>query len=155
MEFPNYQHEIEGDEHQDFTSTPNVTRTDKDLNVKNIYNFTDTEAQLLRGLKIRTRVVKQTETSVFTVPNNEYLISISDVGVSRTVTLPLPALAGIGKIFVIKDSSGSAATTTITVTSIGTSENAVRLDGDTTSVINANFGLKKFYSDGGSNWLST
>ena len=49
-------------------------------------------------------------------------------------TVQLPNAPSTGRIFVVKDSTGSAATNNITVTTVG---GAVNIDGATTFVMNA------------------
>lgn len=66
---------------------------------------------------------------------NETVIYITDTSAARTVTLP--ASPGNGQIYIIKDSSGAAATNAISVTVSG---GVKTIDGLTTQTISSNYG---------------
>lgn len=128
---------------------PTILRTEKDHNIKNLHRITDTETVINHGQKIKvTEIVSGFDTTIFT-RLNDYNVGIKSVAVQPTVELPRARLAGIGKLYVIKDMSGSAASTTITV-SVYDGET---IDGDTTNGITSNFGVKRYYTDGG-NWFT-
>lgn len=134
---------------KDFDSAGNIVRTDKDLNVKNFFIVNNVEAQNKIGNKINVTLVTQSMSSVYTVSRTDFVVAVQDVGVSRTVKLPQPSLAGFGKVFIIKDASGSAAATTIAITPFSTET----IDGDTSNGITSNYGFKGFYTDG-TNWFT-
>lgn len=78
-----------------------------------------------------------TYTSVATTPYvvlaaDEYLSVDSSGG---AITVQLPNAPATGRVFIIKDRTGSAATNNITVTTVG---GAVNIDGATTFVMNTN-----------------
>lgn len=126
-------------------NSPNVLRVDKDLNVKGQFTVNNTEAENKLGSKVN---VKNVDAS-YAIQLNNFIIAVTNVATARTITLPKPSVAGFGKVFVVKDASGSALTTTITI-----SPNATEtIDGDTTKVINTNFGAVGFYTDG-VNWFT-
>lgn len=130
---------------QDFTSTPSVARTDKDLIVKNFYNFTNTEAQLLRGQKVfRTSVGTTYSTALV-----DYIIGVTSLVNAPTIGLPRPILAGKGKLYVVKDEVGGAGTTTITVVSQGEET----IDGAANKTLTSNYQAVSFYTDGQS-WFT-
>ncbi len=85
-----------------------------------------------------TGVVTLTYTNVNTTPytvltTDDFLSVDSSGGV---ITVRLPNAATLGKTFVVKDRTGSAAANNITVTTVG---GAVNIDGATTFVMNTNF----------------
>lgn len=123
----------------------NVLRIDKDLNIKNQFSINNIEAHNKIGSKINGKNVDAS----YQIQLTDFLVSVTNVGTARTITLPKPSVAGPFKVFIIKDASGSAATTTITIAPNGTEV----IDGDTTKVINANFGVVGLYTDG-VNWFT-
>ena len=107
------------------------------------------ETEIQSGQKIRISQVVSGDSTTYPLKINDYIVGISDVVVSRTVTLPQPSLAGFGKIYVIKDMSGSAASTTITISPYSTEY----IDHDTADGIGTNYGVKRYFTDG-TNWFS-
>lgn len=80
----------------------------------------------------------------FTFGATETVVLITDTAAQRTVTLP--ALSGnTGRILIIKDASGAAATNNITIDGNG----AETIDGTATKVINANYGSLTLVGDVG------
>lgn len=128
---------------KDWDSAPNLVRTDKDLVVKDKFNVTEAETQQLHGEKVN----RTPATSVYKVLLTDYLIAITNLGVAPTITLPPTNLAGIGKIYVVKDEAGGAATTTITVRPTFTAEG---IDGAASFSITGNFNSISLYCNGGS-----
>ena len=119
------------------------------LNVKNNFIVGDVEAHNKIGSKINGKSIIAGDSASYTIRLNDFLISVANVGTAKTITLPSPSTAGPFKIYLIKDASGSAATTNITI-----SPNASEvIDGDTTKVITANFGVVGLYTDG-TNWFT-
>ena len=83
----------------------------------------------------------------------DYIIGVDDTAVPRSVTLPAPSTTGAtaneGKIYIVKDQSGGAATNNITVQpASGT------IDGGASVLINSNYGEVQVYCDG-SAWYSS
>lgn len=78
-----------------------------------------------------------------------YLASIDDyyIGVDNTTGLPftvvLPAIADLGKVYVIKDYAGNSATYEITVTDLGTP-----IDNASTALINTDYGAMTLVYNG-------
>lgn len=130
---------------QDFVSTGNVMRTDKDLIIKDFFSFTNVEARILKGQKILRTGTGTTYSTALT----DYLIGVTSLANAPTIGLPRPKLAGAGKIFTVKDEVGGAATTTITVVSQGEET----IDGAATSTLVTNYQSKSFYTDG-ANWFT-
>jgi hypothetical protein len=92
-----------------------------------------------------------------TVSNADYVASLNDrvicytsLTAAHTVSLP-DATTLVETYVVVKDESGSAGTDNITVKSINVSQT---IDGASTTVINTNYGSKKFYSNG-TNWFTS
>lgn len=135
---------------QDFVSAPNVTRTDKDLVVKDYYIFNNIESALLKGQRFgRIPINPMVSGAVYSVTTTDFLVGITNLVLAPTIGLPKPSLAGVGKTYTIKDEAGGAASTTITVVSAGEET----IDGASSSTITANFGSKKYYTDG-ANWFT-
>jgi hypothetical protein len=130
-------------------SAPNINRTDKDLNIKNLHRVTDTETAVIHGQKIKVTEILSGATNTHFTQLNEFNIGIKDVTISRGVQLPKSSLAGLGKIYVVKDMSGSASATTITIAPI----DGETLDGEPTQSITSDWGVKRVFSDG-SNWFT-
>lgn len=144
MPHEQYQHDPQSEQQQDFISAPNITRTDKDLSVKNFYNFTNQEAQLLRGQKV-ARVGVGTTYSTAII---DYIVGVTSLVNAPTIGLPRPKIAGVGKIYTVKDEVGGAGTTTITIVSQGEET----IDGGANTTLTSNYQAKSFYSDG-ANWF--
>tara|TARA_Y100000034_G_C6887587_1_gene407733 strand:- start:1109 stop:2356 length:1248 start_codon:yes stop_codon:yes gene_type:complete len=86
-----------------------------------------------------------------TVATTDYIVNILGSG-ARTVTLPLVATAGQGKILVIKDGAGNSAAGNITI--IPSAASSDTIDGNSTStVLNSNYGSVSLVSDGGTKWF--
>lgn len=117
--------------------------------IKNVISADDQETVLKQGQKIKlTQLVSGAEASLY-ARLNDYNITIKDVVVSRGVELPKSSVAGVGKLYVIKDMSGSAASTTITIAAV----DGESIDGEPTQSITTDWGVKRLVSDG-SNWFS-
>lgn len=89
--------------------------------------------------------------AVSIAPNtNQTVIYITDTSAARTVTLP--ASPNNGQIFIIKDSSGAAATNNISVTVSG---GVKTIDGLTTQTISSNYGAMwvQYYSTAGAYYI--
>ena len=95
----------------DFTSVPNLIRTDKDFSIKERFVVTDNERITRHGQKINLTVPP----SVYTLLLTDFFVGIRSVSVAPTLSLPKASLAGLGKIYIVKDLSGSATSTTITI----------------------------------------
>lgn len=75
----------------------------------------------------------------------DYYVGVTSTAAPRTITLPA---ARDGRVIIVKDQSGAAGTNNITVVpASGT------IDGAANYVINSNYGLKGFISDG-TNWFT-
>lgn len=125
----------------------NIKRLDRDLNIKNRHIVTDNETSINHGQRVKITELVSGANSTINVRLNDYNIAIKDVVVSRGVQLPDASLVGIGKLYVIKDMSGSAAATTIAIGCL----DGQTIDGDTSDGITTNYGVKRYVSDG-SNW---
>lgn len=135
---------------QDFISSPNVTRTDKTLVVKDFYIANDTEFINKRGQKVgRLAIDTRVTGSVYSLAAQDYLIGLTHLSYAPTIGLPKPSLAGVGKLYSIKDEVGGAATTTITIVSAGEET----IDGSSSTTISTNYDTKDFYTDG-ANWFT-
>lgn len=130
--------------------SPNIYRLDKTLNIKDQIILNDVQLVNKLGLTIAHKVFSSsTGNSVYSIATNEYLLGITSVADAPTVGLPKPSLAGVGKTFIVKDASGGAGTTTITIVSVG--EETV--DGASSKTITANYGSVHLYTDG-ANWFT-
>lgn len=145
MEFNNIIHTQDISPTPDFISSPNVARTDKDLLIKDFFNFTNTEFVNKKGQKFARTVFTG---SVYSSTTTDYLIAVTGLSTTVTIGLPRPKLVGVGKTYVIKDEVGGAATTTITVVSQGEET----IDGASSYSISTNYQSNSFYTDG-ANWF--
>jgi len=85
----------------------------------------------------------------YTVLTTDMIVGKTGItGGGDTVTLPAAATAAVGRLYVIKDESGTAATNNITIDGNG----AETIDGSTTVAINTNYGSVSLYTDA-SNWF--
>ncbi len=130
----------------DFVSAPSLLRTDKDLNVKNLFQVTNNERITSHGQKINLAIAS----SEYSALLNQFYIGVRSVATSTNITLPPSSVAGLGKIYIVKDLSGSALSTTITITA----PTGETIDGESTSAINTNYGKVGFFSDG-QNWFTS
>lgn len=143
-EFKQYQLEYTNENPQnEWGLVGNVLKTDYDLNVKNIFITDDNGINSYRGF----RYGYSKATSSYVIRNSDCLVAITNLGVAPTITLPLARVVGPGKFYIIKDFTGSATTTTITIVCSGTE----LVNGDTSTVINTNYGSRAFFTDG-LNW---
>ena len=94
------------------------------------------------------QVVNRTAaTTTYSVTTSDYYIGCNTNGGAFTVTLP--ATTGLeGRILWFKDEQGEAGTNTLTLSC----SNAEAMDGQTTQVINTNYGSLTVICDG-SNWF--
>ena len=91
--------------------------------------------------------VTSTATS-YTVLNTDYIILVTSTAAARTITLPAPsssaATSNVGRIFIIKDTSGGAYTNNITLSVSG----GANIDGVSTAVIGSDYGSITVMSNG-------
>ncbi len=148
-EHKQYYHQEQTNEGQevnnDFLSSGNVLATEKTIIVKNRISLKENEIDNQTGQKVKVKNVAAS----YSILLDDFIVAVTNVGTARTITLPRPALAGFGKYYMIKDASGSALTTTITIAPFS----AETIDGDTTKVINTNYGVARLYTDA-TNWFS-
>lgn len=97
------------------------------------------------GIAIFRRVV----TANYTITAAEHLVAVTDTSAARTLTLPSAVTFGTGGLLIIKDESGGAATNNITINRASTQT----IDGQTSVVINTNYGKVQLYSNG-ANWFT-
>ncbi len=92
-----------------------------------------------------TTTLTYTNVSVtpYVVLTTDEFLSVNSSG--GAITVQLPNAATLGKVFIVKDRTGSAGTFNITVTTVG---GAVNIDGATTFVMNANYQSAEFIGNG-------
>ncbi len=130
---------------KDFLSSPNVTRTDKNFNVKNKMQFLDNEFWNNNGMKVKYKMISGSYQMLL----NDFEVAFSSVAITPIITLPKPSIAGLGKTYIIKDASGGAGSTTITI-----NPNALEtIDGAASVTISANYGVVQLITDG-TNWFT-
>lgn len=130
---------------QDFVSSPNVIRTDKDLVVKDKIILSDVELNVKTGQKVKRRGISGSTHYAF---NDDFYLGVTSLALAPTINLPRPSIVGFGKLYVVKDESGGAASTTITVVSVG----GETIDGAASKTITTNYNSLKFITDG-ANWF--
>jgi len=87
--------------------------------------------------------VLRTPTAADYTSVDEVIIGVTSTSAARTITIATEDIVA-GRIFIIKDESGAAATNNITIATAG----AETIDGVPTITISANYGLARLYSDG-------
>lgn len=117
---------------EDFRSSPNVLETSKTLIIKQTFAANEKEAVFGKGQKVKRTATAANYTAIL----DDYYIGVTSTAAARTINLPPVSLAGVGKIYVVKDESGGAAANNITID--GNASETI--DGATTKVINSNYG---------------
>jgi hypothetical protein len=84
-----------------------------------------------------------TASSPYTVLSTDYYIGVTLA--AAPITVKLPNAPATGRVFIVKDSAGLAATHNITVTTVG---GAVNIDGNATFVMNADYQAASFIFNG-------
>jgi hypothetical protein len=131
-------------------SVGNLTKTDKNVSIKDLVTVNDVEIFLNFGQRFKRTAVNTLLTgSIYSAAAADYLMGITSLSYAPTIGLPRPSLVGMGKTFIVKDEVGGAATTAITVRSAGEET----IDGAATSTINTNYQSKEYYTDG-TNWFT-
>lgn len=91
----------------------------------------------------------QTGAASYTQTAGKRILCMSDTSaVGRTITLLTTEKAVVGRLVVVKDTSGAAGTNNITVTS-----QTGNIDGASTKTITSNYGTMRLFSDG-TNWFT-
>lgn len=134
-----------GDVEQEFDNAPDNLQTQKNFSVADSLFVNRSETHLRSGQRVNRRA----QSGSYSTTTTDYLIGITSLATAPTIELPRPRLVGIGKVYIVKDEAGGAASTTITVRS-GGEEN---LDGATTSTLTTNYQSRRYYSDG-ANWFT-
>jgi len=95
------------------------------------------------------QIAKRTATAVsVSADYDDYIIGVTSTASVRTITLPT-AVNVAGRVYIVKDESGGAATNNITIATTSSQT----IDGASTKVINTNYGFYWVYSDG-ANWFT-
>jgi hypothetical protein len=95
--------------------------------------------------------VYRTATAASVSSAGETIIGVTSTAAARTITLAT-ADCVVGRVIIVKDESGAAATNNITIATQGTEA----IDGttnDTSLKITANYGVLRFYSNG-TDWFT-
>ncbi len=87
-------------------------------------------------------------TTNYSITASDYMIAVTDTSSPRTVLLPSSGTVGAGKTYIIKDSSGAAATNNITVATDGIDV----IDGSLTYMISNNHASVQLVSNGVAGW---
>jgi hypothetical protein len=101
-----------------------------------------------RGKRVMERLAKATSYAMQSFDPG--LLAVTDTSAVRTITLPAANAWPPGSELLVKDEGGSAGTNNITIQRAGTDT----LDGGTSTTIAANYGTKRFYTDGSTKWFS-
>jgi hypothetical protein len=78
-----------------------------------------------------------------TVAASDELIAYTSLTAGRAVTLPAPAAGNAGRVVEVLDESGAAATHNLTVSAA-----SGNINGSSTNVISANYGFRRYRSNG-------
>lgn len=133
-----------------FQLLESIIRTDRDFSVKDFFIVDDVEASFLKGQRFkRTAFSTLASGSLYSAIRSDYLIAVTHLSYAPGIGLPRPKDVGVGKVYIVKDEAGGAATTTITVRSAGEET----IDGAATSTLTTNYASKEFYTDG-ANWFT-
>lgn len=124
---------------EDFYSNDKVTRTNKDLNVKDFYLFNDSERLNTRGERLNVKIV--TEDNYRILPT-DHIIGVVSTTAARTIYLPPMSIVGKGKHYIIFDAGGSAASNLITIDGNGST-----INGDATKGISTNYKGFELFTD--------
>ena len=81
-------------------------------------------------------------------PSDTFVAILTDTAAPRTVTLPLASAVSAGRIYAIKDSTGTANTNAITIARQGSDV----IDGETSQTISSNYGCVWVISNGATAW---
>jgi hypothetical protein len=92
----------------------------------------------------RTSIASSTTIS----PSDTYVVLEVDTTSSRTITLPLASSVAGGRIYIIKDVSGMSRTNILTIARQGSD----LIDGQSSIILNSNYGSVMVVGDGGSNY---
>jgi hypothetical protein len=92
--------------------------------------------------------VRRTATAGNVSTDDEVIIGVTDTSSARTVQLSSSDNVA-GRLLIVKDESGAAGTNNITIST----EGAETIDGQSTVTITADYGSKKFYSNG-TDWFT-
>ena len=125
-----------------------VTNTILNLDTTNlrvgIQTTTPTSSLYVNGsFGLKRAAIADTNT---TLDGTQSLVVYTSLTAGRTITLP-SATTNVGRIYMIKDETGSAATYNLTLATTSSQT----IDGASTAVINTNYGHIAVYSDG-ANW---
>lgn len=107
---------------------------------KNLHEYN--AADVVNAYIISNNVVVTTSSNYIVLPNDYYIVVKKVTGSASTVNLPVNPI--IGKTYIIKDGKGDASINNITVLSTG----GVTIDGATSKIINANYGICKVFYTG-------
>lgn len=109
------------------------------------YDLTNSRWFLLMWTGAMSQTIRRTTVADanYTVLLTDYLIAYTSLTAGRTVTLPAPSAATANQVFVIKDETGNAGSSNITIQ--GASGN---IDGAASKAINTNYGSIKVYHNG-------
>lgn len=88
------------------------------------------------------------KTSAYTATGDDCIIGVNTTSAAVTITLGSD-LVSEGRIVIIKDIGGAAATNAITVAT----EGSETIDGSASTTITTNYGVLRLFSDG-TNWFS-
>jgi len=81
-------------------------------------------------------------------PSDTFVYLIIDTSAARAITLPLASAVTAGRIYILKDATGQADTNAITIARAGSDT----IDGDTSYVMDEEYGSRIVVSDGTSKW---
>lgn len=87
-------------------------------------------------------------TDLIIAPGDSFVYLIVDTTATRSITLPLANSVTAGRIYIVKDSDGQSNTNNITVNVAGSDT----IDGETSQVLNSDYGSWTIVTDGSDKW---
>lgn len=135
----------------DLTGWPNLAAgRDIDASVTNMAKILVRDVIGHDGVRLGPGGRRAVSASYTVLSADAATIGVTSTSSARTITLPAANTFPPGQLLIVKDESGAAATNNITVARAGSDT----IDGATSAVISANYGVTSLYSDGSSKWFT-
>lgn len=121
-----------------------------DIEGNQTFDSSGTQMQLLAAGQVVTPGVRFPRVAPSGTPYNvtstDLIVDYPTLAAARSIVLQAATTAGAGRIVIVKDAAGAAATYNLTVSVSGCA--AACIDAGATHVINTNYGVGRYYSTG-------